>query len=189
VAGGFVSIIEEGAIDANRRSGLVGGLILIMIGAMFLAAQLLPGVRSWYRGEDSWPLIVVGVGVVLLVLAVALRMPPLAVPGCIVAGIGCILFYQNASGNWQSWAYAWALIPGFVGAGVLLTGLMEGRDRSALAPNLWLMLFSLVAFVIFGAFLGPWWFLGLGPLGSYWPILLVLGGLLILGQAIFRRRP
>jgi len=170
-------------MNTNRRSGLVGGVILIVLGIAFLAAQSMPGWRSWLRAEDSWPLIVIGVGVVLFVLALAMNTPSLAVPGCIVGGIGCILFYQNATGHWESWAYAWALIPGFVGLGGLISGLLEGRARSVLAPNLWLILISLVAFVVFGSFLG------LGRFTAYWPILLVLGGLLILGQALFRRRP
>jgi hypothetical protein len=170
-------------MNTNRRSGLVGGVILILLGIAFLVAQSLPGLRSWLSAEDSWPLIIIGVGVVLFVLALALNTPPLAVPGCIVGGIGCILFYQNATGNWSSWSYAWALIPGFVGLGGLISGLLEGRARSVLVPNLWMILISLVAFVFFGSFLG------LGRLTPYWPILLVLGGLLILGQAIFRRRP
>jgi hypothetical protein len=169
-------------MDASRRSGLVGGLILIFIGGAFLAAQFVPGIRSWFRAENSWPLIVIGVGIVLVVLALALRTPPLAIPGCIVSGIGCMLFYQNATGNWESWAYAWTLIPGFVGLGVILSGLMEGQSIRSLASGLWLMLISLVAFVIFGSFLG------LGRFTPYWPVLLVLGGLLILGQTVFGRR-
>jgi hypothetical protein len=169
-------------MDANRRSGLVGGLLLILLGGAFLAAQSIPGLRSWFTAENSWPLIVVGVGVLLFVLALALRTPPLAVPGCIVTGIGCMLYYQNATGNWESWAYAWTLIPGFVGLGVMLSGLLEGQPIRSLATGLWMVLISLVAFVIFGAFLG------MGRFAAYWPVLLILGGLLILGQTILGRK-
>ncbi|MCX6071788.1 MAG: hypothetical protein NTU91_13195 [Chloroflexi bacterium] len=169
-------------MDANRRSGLVGGLLLILLGGAFLAAQFIPGLQSWFSAENSWPLIVIGVGVLLLVLALALRTPPLAVPGCIVAGIGCMLYYQNATGNWESWAYAWTLIPGFVGLGIILSGLLEGQPIRSLATGLWMILISLVAFVIFGSFLG------MGRFSAYWPLLLVLGGLLILGQTILGRR-
>jgi hypothetical protein len=157
-------------------------LILILVGGAFLAAQFVPGLRSWFRAEDSWPLIIVGVGFLMLVLALALSTPPLAVPGCIVGGIGCLLFYQNATGNWESWAYAWTLIPGFVGLGVVLAALMQGRSKKDIAGGLWLMLISAIAFVVFCSFLG------LGRFGPYWPVLLVLGGLLILGQTLFRRK-
>jgi len=169
-------------MDANRRSGLAGGLLLILLGAAFLAAQYIPAVRSWFETKDSWPLIIIGIGVLLLVLALALRTPPLAVPGCIVAGIGCMLFYQNATGNWESWAYAWTLIPGFVGLGVILSGLLEGQPVRSLTAGVWMILISLVAFVIFGSFLG------MGRFSAYWPVLLVLGGLLILGQTLLGRK-
>ncbi len=169
-------------MDATRRSGLVGGLLLILLGGALLAAQFVPGFRSWFHPENSWALIVVGIGALLLVLAFALRTPPLAVPGCIVAGIGCMLYYQNATGNWGSWAYAWTLIPAFVGLGVIISGLLEGQPVRSLTTGVWMILISLVAFVIFGSFLG------MGRFSAYWPLLLVLGGLLILGQTILGRR-
>ena len=50
-------------MDTSRRSGLAGGLILILVGGAFLAAQFVPGLRSWFGAENSWPLIVVGVGI------------------------------------------------------------------------------------------------------------------------------
>jgi hypothetical protein len=99
-----------------------------------------------------------------------------------VGGIGCLLFYQNATGNWESWAYAWTLIPGFVGLGVVLAALMQGQSKSGITSGLWQMLISVVAFVIFGSFLG------LGRISPYWPVLLVLGGLLILGRTLLGRK-
>ncbi len=169
-------------METSRRSGLVGGLILILVGAACLVAQFVPGLSAWFRAADTWPLLIVGVGVLMLVLAVALSTPPLAVPGCIVGGIGCLLFYQNATGNWESWAYAWTLIPGFVGLGVVLAALMQGQSKRSITSGLWQMLISVVAFVVFGSFLG------LGQISPYWPVLLVLGGLLLLGQTLFRRK-
>jgi hypothetical protein len=169
-------------MNANRRSGLVGGLLLILLGGAFLAAQFIPGLGAWFNAENSWPLIVIGIGVLFVALAIGLRSPPLAIPGCIVAGIGCMLYYQNATGNWGSWAYAWTLIPAFVGLGVIVSGLLEGQPMRSLATGVWMILISLVAFVIFGSFLG------MGRFSAYWPLLLVLGGLLILGQAVLGRR-
>jgi hypothetical protein len=43
-------------------------------------------------------------------------------PGSILAGIGGIFYYQNLTNDWESWAYIWALIPGFVGIGVSSAG-------------------------------------------------------------------
>jgi len=68
-------------METSRRSGLVGGLILILVGGAFLAAQFVPGLRSWFRAEDSWPLIIVGVGFLMLVLALALGTPSAVLAG------------------------------------------------------------------------------------------------------------
>lgn len=169
-------------MDSQRRGGLIGGLLLVLLGGAFLAAQFVPAFQSWFRAEESWPLIIIGVGVVLLVLAVALRTPGLAIPGCIVGGIGGLLFYQNATGDWASWAYAWTLIPGFVGVGIFVAGLLEGQPLRSISVGLWMALISLAAFLVFGSFLG------LGKFGAYWPVLLIAGGLLVLGRALFGRK-
>jgi LiaI-LiaF-like transmembrane region len=169
-------------MDAQRRGGLIGGLLLILLGGAFLAAQFVPAFQSWFRAEQSWPLLIIGIGVLFLVLAVALRTPGLAIPGCIVGGIGCLLFYQNATGDWGSWAYAWTLITGFVGLGVVFAGLLEGRSIRSVSAGLWMILISLAAFLVFGSFLG------MGQYGAYWPVLLIVGGLLILGRSLFGRK-
>jgi hypothetical protein len=107
----------------------------------------------------------------------------MAVPACIVGGIGGLLYYQNASGNWDSWAYAWALIPGFVGVGVILSGLLAGRGRQALIEGGGTVLVSLVLFAVFGSFLGGGDF---PPL--VWPILLIGAGVLLLLRTLLPSR-
>lgn len=47
---------------APRRGGLTGGIILIVIGGVFLASQFVPGLDI----EKLWPLILVAVGVSML---------------------------------------------------------------------------------------------------------------------------
>jgi hypothetical protein len=163
----------------RRRSGLIGGLLLILLGAWFLVTRWVPDLRAQF----SWPWIIIGVGVLLLVIGLATGVPGLAVPACIVGGIGGLLYWQNATGNWESWAYAWTLIPGFVGLGVVLSGLLGGDTRQSIRGGGWLMLISLVLFAVFGSFFG-----GLGLLGPYWPVLLILLGLVALGRSLFRSR-
>jgi hypothetical protein len=169
-------------MDRNRRSSIAIGAVLILLGLFFLIVQAVPGLRFWMI-EASWPLIIVGVGVLLLVIGLLANVPGMAVPACIVGGIGLLLYWQNATGYWESWAYAWALIPGFVGVGIILTGLLEGKPRSALEAGAWLIVISLILFAIFGSFLG-----GPAILGKYWPVLLILLGLLSLGRNLFRPR-
>ena len=166
-------------MNSKRRSGLVGGLVLILLGVWFLVTQWVPGLQVWF----SWPMIIVGVGALLLIIGLLAGAPAMAVPACIVGGIGGLLYWQNATGNWDSWSYAWALIPGFVGVGVLVSGLLGGETRQSIREGGWLILISLVLFAVFGSLFG-----GLGLLGPYWPVLLILLGLLLLARVAFRRR-
>ncbi|MDM8003131.1 MAG: hypothetical protein QUS66_09525, partial [Bacteroidota bacterium] len=73
--------------------------------------------------------------------------------------------------------------PGFVGVGVILTGLLGGgKLRDALEGGFWLILISMVMFAIFGSFLG-----GLTVFGSYWPALLIVLGLVVLVRSFLKR--
>lgn len=168
----------------RTRSNVVGGSLLILFGLLLLAYQFAPEQFSWLQIEMTWPLIVVGVGLFLLVFGLLVGAPGMAVPAAIVGGIGGLLYWQTQTGDWGSWAYAWTLIPGFVGVGIILAGLLgEGRIRDAIDGGGTLILISAVMFAIFGSFLG-----GLELLGDWWPLLLILVGLLILVRSLFRKR-
>ena len=170
-------------MDNNRRTSLTGGLVLILIGAIFLAFQLVPALQNLIHLEFTWPIIIIIVGLFLLVFGLLVHAPGMAVPATIVAGIGGILYYQNATGDWNSWAYIWTLIPGFVGLGTILGGILGMDIRSSLEGGAWLIFISLLMFFIFGSLLG-----GMSLLGPYWPLLLVFLGLLVLVRPLFRRR-
>ena len=170
-------------MNKRRRTGLVGGLILILLGIWFLAMQLVPELQTLIDIELSWPLFVIGAGVVLLILGLLTGEPGMAVPACIVGGIGVLLYYQNETGDWASWAYAWTLIPGFAGVGAILAGLLGDKPKQSVRDGVNLILISAVMFVIFSSFLG-----GQNLLGPYWPVLLILLGLWFLIQPLFRRK-
>ncbi len=170
-------------MERRTRSSIVGGVLLILLGLLFMVYQVMPERFRWFQVELAWPLIVVAVGVFLLVFGLLVGAPGMAVPACIVGGIGLLLYWQNLTGNWESWAYAWTLIPGFVGIGVILSGLLGGgRLLDALEGGFWLILISLIMFAIFGSFLG-----GLTLLGAYWPVLLIALGLIVLVRSLIRR--
>lgn len=170
-------------MSRTKRSRLVLGLILVLAGAGLLAFQLVPGLDVWFNVRFEWPLIIVGVGVLMLFLGLLFGTPDMAVPATVVGGIGGLLYWQALTGRWESWAYAWTLIPGFVGLGVLLAGLFGSNTRDSIREGLRTILVSLVLFAIFGSLFGA-----LGFLGNYWPVLLILLGLLFLVQALTRRR-
>jgi hypothetical protein len=164
------------------RTQLALGLILILLGAWFIAQRTFPEVAAFAARFSDWPFTVIGVGVLLLLLGLILGAPGLAVPAAIVSGIGGILYYQDLTGNWESWSYMWTLIPGFVGIGVLLQGLLGEDTRRNLRHGLNLMVVSAVLFLVFSAFLGGWTLLGnFGP-----AILLILLGLWVLGSGLYR---
>jgi hypothetical protein len=162
-------------MESRARSAIASGVILVALGVLLLVGRLVPGIF----GQLSWPFIVIGVGVLLLVLAIATGNAGLAVPACIVGGIGLILWWQNEHGRWETWAYAWTLIPGFVGVGALVQGLLEAKPLRALLDALWPILISAVLFLVFGSLFGgplfgvPWYYLAGGAL-------IVMGALVIL---------
>ena len=117
-------------------------------------------------------MIIVGVGAIFLLLAPLLPLAPFTIPGCIIGGIGLILWWQNATGNWASWAYAWALIPIFVAVGMLLMGLFGVLNRGVVRASQILILIGAVTFTVFATafnFSNP-------LVGILWSAVLVLLG-------------
>lgn len=158
----------------EKKSSIIGGAILILAGIFFLMVQFFPGLVSWFDIGQQWPLIIIFVGGLFLAGAL-LGTPPLAIPGSIIGGTGLLLYYQNASGDWVSWAYAWTLYPALVGVGILLMQTLSGNFRQGVRESGVLFLISVLLFAVFGAF-----FNGLGGLGQFWPVLIIGLGLWLL---------
>jgi hypothetical protein len=173
-------------MDTSQRSRLAVGLILVVLGVAFLALQFSPNLGQWFQVTVSWPLIVIGVGLMILVIGLLTASPDTANGACVVAGIGGILYYQNLSGNWVSWSYAWALIPGFSGVGMIIAGLLGSKTTRPISRGLNQIITSVILFLIFGSIFGPM-FGGFSFLGPYWPLLLVGAGLLIILRSLVRR--
>jgi len=170
-------------MNTQQRGNFAIGVLLLLVGGWFLAAQLYPPLNEIIQIEYAWPVWVIGVGVTFLLLAILARVPGLAVPAAIITGIGALLYYQNQTGDFASWAYAWTLIPGFVGVGVFLASLLEGRIAYGFKEMLRMLFFSAVMFGICGSFLG-----GPAYLSDYWPVLLIVIGVWILGRGLLNPR-
>ncbi len=166
----------------KTRANIAWALVLILVGAWFLAVELTPVLKTFAYGAATWPIPIVGFGALLALLALITWVPGLWVPACIVGGIGGLLYYQNSTGNWGSWAYAWGLIPCFVGVGILLAGIFE-RNRNAVIGGGWTFFGGAAMFAIFGAFLG-----GSSLLARFWPVLLIALGLAFLFTGILHKR-
>jgi hypothetical protein len=174
---------EDVTMSRQSRSNLAAGIILILIGAWFLLVRLAPGLAARINVWISWPWFVIGAGLLILIIGLLIGVPGMAVPAAVVGGIGGILYYQNATGNWESWAYVWTLIPGFVGVGTLVMGVLGENPRQSFRAGINLILGSLVGFAIFGSFLGGW-----DLLGPYWPVLIILLGVWLLFNSFLRMR-
>ncbi len=158
----------------EKKGSIIGGIILILLGIFFLLLQFFPGLADQFDLNQQWPLIVIGAGILFL-LGALFGNPSLSVPGMIITGTGLILYYQNATGDWGSWAYIWALYPIFIGLGVMLMNGLQHNWRQGLREGGTLLLIGGVLFTVFYAF-----FNGMSALGRYWPIFIILGGLWLL---------
>lgn len=166
----------------QNRSTLFLGLLLILIGAWLVVSRQVPAVREWLDANFAWPMWTIGAGLLIFLIGLITGAPGMSVPAAIVAGIGGILFYQNATNDYGSWAYMWTLIPGFVGVGTILAGLLGEHTRHNISRGLNLIVVSVVMFLIFGAFFG-----GLSILGPNGPaILLIALGAYILIRGFMR---
>ena len=165
-------------MEGRSKSAIVVGAILIALGVILLVTKFAPG----FLGPFSWPWIIIAVGVVFLVISLATWTPGLAVPACVIGGIGGLLYWQNQTGAWDTWSFAWALIPVFSGVGVFLNETMEGRPVKGIVDGGWPILIGLLLFFLFGSFFGrlPW-------LGPWWAIVLIVIGVLVLLRPLVRR--
>ncbi|MDL1911922.1 hypothetical protein FBQ81_14730 [Chloroflexi bacterium CFX6] len=166
----------------QNRTNLALGLILLIVGGWLLATRQVPALQNWMEDNFTWPMWTIGAGLLVLLIGLITGAPGMAVPASIIAGIGGILYYQNATGDFASWSYMWTLIPGFVGVGSILAGLLGEHTRRNLGHGLRLMVISAVMFLIFATFFG-----GLDILGPYGlPIILILLGVYVLARGFIR---
>jgi hypothetical protein len=163
----------------NKRSGIAGGIILILLGLLFLASEIYPQAFQFW----SWPFIIIGVGLVFILWAILSGIGGLAVPGSILSGLGALFYFQAQTNNWASWSYAWALIPGFVGLGIILSGLIDRKIKESFMSGLTMVLISAILFFAFGSAFG----LEHG-ITRYWPVLLVVLGLVALVRALLPKK-
>lgn len=125
-------------------SGIALGVVLVVVGLFYLAVQLFGIDLSSF----GWPLFVIIPGLTLLIVGLVSLGTGAAIPGGILTMVGLVLAYQNSTGNWTSWAYAWALVaPGGVGVGLFLQGLRE-RNANLIKQGRSLMYIAALIFMI-----------------------------------------
>ena len=180
--------MQYGHTDRRRMGPALLGGLLVVAGLGAFALQTAGVQFGELIGEHGWPFFVIVPGLVLLG-ATALVDPPrgvgFAVSGAIVTTVGGILLYQNATDTWDTWAFAWALIPAAAGAAMAVYGLLvDAPDQVTVGSRV-----AVIGAVLFIA--GMWFFSpilanGRPPieLGDWWPLVLVGIGAVIIVSAI-----
>jgi hypothetical protein len=169
-------------------SSVAVGLVLVLIGAVLFGGQLLDiGIE-----DVGWPFFVIAAGVAVLVIGlVVANEQGMVIGGTIATTVGLVLLYQNSTGRWESWAYAWALVgPAASGLGLALWGVRSG-NRSDVRNGTWSMLGGLglfaIGFLFFEGVIGiggdrlnlPEWVL---------PVAVIAIGVVVLGRGLLERR-
>jgi hypothetical protein len=164
------------------------GLVLVLIGAALFAGQLLDvGID-----DIGWPFFVIAAGVAVLVIGlVVVGEQGMVIGGTITTTVGLVLLYQNNTGRWESWAYAWALVgPAASGLGLALWGI-RSRNGSDIRNGTWGLLgglaFFVIGFLFFEGVIGiggdrlrlPEWLL---------PVAVIAIGVVVLGRGLLERR-
>lgn len=169
-------------MNKQGRSQLALGVILIGLGVWFFLDKSVPGFHTLFEQYTRWPFNMFLIGGGIFLLGLILGQPGMSVPAAIVAGLGGIFYYQQVTENAQSWSYMWTLIPGFVGVGTILAGILGEKPAHNLKHGLNLVVISVVLFLVFSSFFG-----GFTLLGNFGPaILLILLGLYVLGNGLYR---
>jgi LiaF transmembrane domain len=134
---------------AELRSSIILGSVLIGLGVLFLLQEFLK-LDIWHY---AWPLLILVPGLFCFaaMLVGGKNAGGLAVLGSLLTVLGLIFLVQNTFDLYQTWAYAWALIPLAIGIGQVIDGWWTGRPdlRARGGRLIWS---SLIIFVLLGGF-------------------------------------
>lgn len=151
---------------ANQHSSIWFGVLLIVFGALFLAANFLE-----IRWRDFWPaLFFAGAAMNFAIFLGNRGNYGVLMPATILLIYG-VLFQYCALAGWWRMSELW---PTFIlgpGVGLLMMYLFGKRESGLLIPAFILIGLSAVFFVAFGP---------LRYYGRYWPVILIIIGVLLL---------
>jgi hypothetical protein len=169
-------------------SGVALGVVLVVVGLFYLIVQ----VAAIDLSTFGWPLFIIIPGLTLLIVGFISLGTGAAIPGGILTMVGLVLAYQNSTGHWTSWAYAWPLVaPGGVGLGLFLQGLRErspGLIRQGRSLMLIAVLIFLVGFVFFESILNISGINDVPIVKAALPALFIVIGILLLARSITNSR-
>ena len=168
----------------RREGALILGGILIAVGLLAASLTYLDvDPTQWLEGS-GWTLFILVPGLILLAAGLLTTQPAaegMTIGGAVVTSLAVMMLVMDRTGTWETWAYAWALIPAAAGCGLVLHGMRRGI-RSAIDKGLRLVAASLVMMLIGGWYFGTLFATGEPPIdvGDAWPLVLVVVGAIVL---------
>ena len=169
-------------MEKRNSSQVAIGIALLLVGVLMLSFQFVPDLRQLIAPYASWPMLIGIFGLFLIFIGFFSRNPESITGGCFFIGLAGIFTYQNNTQDWASWAYMWTLFGAFSGAGTILSGFVAAQPQKKIIRGMRDILFSAIMFFLFSSFLG-----GKNWIGPYWPILLILAGLILLMKPFFAK--
>lgn len=150
-----------------KKDNITLAVILIVVGVALMARQFLPSIEFLF-GWPNWGFLVAGL---LLVLSLIHRDGGLAVLASILAGACVNVLLQDQLGG-----LIWVSMLAFLGVGIILSSWIDPKKPREWYSGLVLVIISVVVFLLAGGtkYL-PW-----PNVTNYWPIGLVILGLLLL---------
>ena len=183
--------LEKGSGKTGDRGVIILGAGMLIIGAVMLLGRVI----GFSISDYLWPFILIMPGLVILLSALASESQTsegVAVLGGILTSLGALFLFQQITGWWASWAYAWALIAPFsVGVSQVLYGNRKNRDTIAATGKrlvrLGLVMFA-VGFIFFEVILGVSGY-GLARLNlPVFPVVLIFVGIMVLVRALVAKK-
>ncbi|MBI9048044.1 MAG: hypothetical protein JEZ00_01375 [Anaerolineaceae bacterium] len=169
-------------MEKRNSSHISIGIGLLLVGAIMLSFQLVPDLRQIIAPYANWPLIIAAFGLFLIFTGFIAQNPESITGGCFFIGLAGIFTWQVYTGDWASWAYMWTLFGAFSGAGTILSSFVAPQPQKKIFKGLRDILFSAIMFFLFSSLLG-----GKNWIGPYWPVLIILAGLVMLAKPLFSR--
>jgi hypothetical protein len=175
--------------DRGSSIAALGSIILVIGAVAYFLEMASVDVASWLGGS-GWTLFVIVPGLALLVAAAFLEDRTAliaAIAGAVVTAVGALLLYQDLTAHYESWSYAWALIPGSVGVALAVHGQRFHRADLVSVGTKMVAGFGLLLLV------GAWFFETIfrtnrAPfdLGDNWPIALIALGAVLFVVGLLR---
>jgi hypothetical protein len=167
----------------HKSGGLTVGIILVVVGVLFLAGQFL----SVDLTRSFWPLFIIvpGLAFYIAMFLGGKNVAGLAIPGSVITMVGLILLVQNTFGLYRTWSYAWALIPTAVGIGLFVMSVWGEHPETRVAGKR-LMQIGIGLFLAFGIFFEFVIGISSRQSASQWalPVLLIAFGVFLLANRL-----